>query len=184
MKTVYEKLNKVREEFAQACVKKSGNNFHLGFAYFELSDILPLAQKFFRKHRLFSRFLTKVGEFGNQAVLTITDIDSQENLEFTSHILHPQVVSRGLSMIQEVGKEHTYLKRYLWMHALELIEEDQAEKTAGKPESKDADPELVKFAKTNNIDIKKLANYLRKDLDKLTEEDIEFAIDKKREAQK
>ena len=182
MKQVLTKLNEVREQIGTTKMKKSGYNPFLKFNYFELGDFLPAAQKLFREKGLFSNFSIKTSDMYNTASLTITDIESGESVEFTSHILHTEKAEKGLSLIQEVGKEHTYLKRYLWIHALALVEHDAAEMGAGKKPKKEApklDTKLVAEAKELNVNFSKLATYKKKTQEELTNEDLKEAIQKK-----
>jgi hypothetical protein len=49
---VYQKLQLARIDFLRAGVKKSGKNIKLEFMYFELADIVPVAENIFAKFNL------------------------------------------------------------------------------------------------------------------------------------
>lgn len=51
---IYEKIQKVKEEFLAKNIKKSGQNKFAGFNYYELSDITPPLIELCNKYKLFT----------------------------------------------------------------------------------------------------------------------------------
>lgn len=117
---IYEKLIKARAKFLEAGVQKSGKNYGIGYKYFELKDIVPVATKIF-------------DELGMVAVVTYSEVTAdmmifntekpEEFVMFSSPMRYAPV-SKGSNEIQSLGSTQTYLRRYLYMTALDIIEDD------------------------------------------------------------
>ena len=124
--TVQTKLQKCRVELQQKGLKKSGKNNFAGFTYFELADFLPTVNEMFAKNNLFSNFsMTDV-----LATLEIIDVEDNTKVVFTSPIAELEL--KGCNKIQALGGTHTYLKRYLYVNALEIVEADLFDSTSGR----------------------------------------------------
>jgi len=127
--TVYRKLQAARHEMCQANLKKSGLNAYGGWKYYELGDFIPLA------HKLFDAVgLCGVFTFGDTATLTVYDTEDGSSVQFSTPIVYAEA-AKG-QPIQMLGSTHTYLRRYLWLMALELVETDtvDAQQQEVKPE--------------------------------------------------
>ena len=128
---VYQKLLKARANFLGSDTKKSGKNMHLAFKYFELDDIVPVATKIFEEVGLIS-----IANFTNDtATMTIVNTDdSNDRVEFTAPFnqLAPIVSNTGkqaTNEMQALGSSITYMRRYLYMIALDICEPDNIEPT-------------------------------------------------------
>ena len=133
--SVYKKLQEARLELQSTSLKKSGKNKFAGFEYFELGDFLPTIQNIFMKHGLCGTitFYTDI------AILTIVDVDKPEDkIEFKSPMSSAEL--KGCHAIQNLGAVQTYLRRYLWVAAMEIVEHDSLDAVAGKDDSKKAEP--------------------------------------------
>ena len=140
---VLTKLAKVRLVIQNEGLKKSGKNKHLGFNYYELSDILPTVNRIFKEEGLLGNF-SIIGESENGlATLTIYDIESGEHIDFTTPIA--KATLRNATPVQELGAVHTYVKRYLYLNALELVEPDILDKTIGEKTESKASANQVKM---------------------------------------
>jgi hypothetical protein len=119
------KLQKVRFELTQKTLKKSGNNKFAGYSYFELGDFLPHVHQMFNDVGLCAVFSIDAEKAG----LSIFDTDGDTSVEFFT----PTVMASNPKgqAIQNLGSTHTYLRRYLWVMALELVESDEVD--AGEP---------------------------------------------------
>ena len=130
---VYEKIQSARIELQSMKLKKSGKNKFAGFEYFELADIIPAINKIFNDKKLFSQFSIQEG----YATLTITDSEKPTDFViFTSPVAELEL--KGCNSIQALGGVHTYLRRYLYMNALEIVEADLFDAVSGKEEKKPA----------------------------------------------
>lgn len=100
-------------------LKKSGKNKFAGYEYYELTDFLPKINILFEAKKLFSNFsITQ-----NEATLTIINTeDETQTVDFISPI--EELELKGCNKIQALGGIHTYLKRYLYVNALEIVEND------------------------------------------------------------
>lgn len=125
---IYEKLQKSRVELQNKKLKKSGKNKYSGFSYYELADFLPQINQIFYELKLHSNF--SIGD--NVATLTVTDWEDNTNEVFKSPIESLEL--KGCSKIQSLGGIHTYMKRYLYLNALEIVESDMFDAQAGSIE--------------------------------------------------
>ena len=123
---VYQKLLKARAMFLKADPKKSGKNMHLAFKYFELDDIVPIATTIFEEVGLISI----VSFEDEQAIMTILNIDNpEESVSFSAPFkpLEPITSNMGkqaTNEMQALGSSITYMRRYLYMIALDICEPD------------------------------------------------------------
>ena len=149
---VYGKLAKCRVELQEAKLKKSGQNKYAGFSYFELSDFLPTANKIFDKNGLCPIF----NIFGDKAVLNIFNVERPEEvITFESKIANLEL--KGCNAIQALGGTITYMRRYLYMNALEIVENDSFDAVTGQNEKKEkvikiAEKQEEKFADAGQKD--------------------------------
>lgn len=124
---IYEKLNKCRLGLQQMNLKKSGLNKFSGYDYFELSDFLPQINQLF-----VVQGLCGIVSFGIvDATLTIVDVEKPDD----KIIIHSPMANaelKGCHPIQNLGATETYSRRYLYMAALEIVEDDTLDKTTGK----------------------------------------------------
>lgn len=131
---VFEKLMRVRVEFGQNGVKKSGRNDKMQFLYFELADIVPTANQLFLKYRLMP--LTNFTE--ETASMGIINIDNPEDMIcFTLPMreVEPILNREGKEVtnaVQRLGSVVTYQRRYLYMIALDIVEQDAFDAMAGQ----------------------------------------------------
>ena len=135
--SVMKKLQKSRVDWQSKPRKKSGFNKFQNFKYFVLKDILPTVNEIFNKNGLYSQYnLTK-----DYAELIITDSSTGDYL-----IYRIPVQKLDNPTMQNIGAINTYSKRYLYMNALE-IEEDEDEldsQDLDKPVKKESKEELIK----------------------------------------
>ena len=119
MPNIYEKIQACRVELQNMNLKKSGKNKFAGYEYYELTDFLPKINILFEAKKLFSNFsITQ-----NEATLTIINTeDETQTVDFISPI--EELELKGCNKIQALGGIHTYLKRYLYVNALEIVEND------------------------------------------------------------
>lgn len=127
MSNIYEKLQIMRVELQQKNIKKSGKNKFVGYDYYELADILPPINELQAKYKTcsFVRFNK------DEAILTIVNSEQpDEREEFTSPMA--ELTLKGTHPIQNLGGIETYQRRYLYMTAFEIVENDYFDATQGK----------------------------------------------------
>lgn len=126
MMNIYKKVQTARVKLQSLQLKKTGENRYAGFKYYELADFIPQVNSLFDELGLFSAFNIK----DDLATLTIVDIDKPESaVQFTSPIADAQI--KGTTPVQSLGGVHTYLKRYLYVNALEIVESDSLDANVG-----------------------------------------------------
>jgi len=145
---VYTKLAQARLKFLQAGASKSGKNMHLEFKYFELEDIVPMATQIFAELNLIHVVTFEDGV----AKMVIMDAeDPVDEIQFIIPFreIEPIVSNKGnvvTNPLQALGASITYLRRYLWMMALDIVEADSIDANLGKEkpaEEKTEEPKPV-----------------------------------------
>jgi hypothetical protein len=132
VKTVYKKLQDVRVAFNNLNLKKSGVNTYAKYTYFELADFIPKVQELMQKNGLCAIISFKP----DLAIMTIYEFEGDGVIEITSP--SADAATKGTLPIQSLGSAQTYLRRYLWMVALEITEHDaiDSQKPVDKQEIK------------------------------------------------
>jgi len=116
---VYQKLNAARAKFHSIELKKSGHNKFAGYKYFELGDFIVPALGIFNEVGL-----TSIISFGtDEASLSIVDNDKPEDRIIISSPMSTAAL-KGAHEIQNLGAVQSYIRRYLWVAALEIVEHD------------------------------------------------------------
>ena len=137
---VYQKLLKARALFLGSNAQKSGKNFQLSFKYFELDDIVPIVTKIFEDVGLIS--LVSFEE--EKAVMRILNTDNPDEVaSFTTPFkpLTPIISNSGkqaTNEMQALGSSITYMRRYLYMIALDICEPDDVEPSLGTTHNESA----------------------------------------------
>jgi hypothetical protein len=126
--TVYAKLQQARVKLQEKNIKKTGRNEYAKFEYFELENFIPYVNTLFNELKLFSNF-SMTDEL---ATLTIIDFEDNSQVVFTSPLRELEL--KGCTAIQALGGVHTYLKRYLYLNALEIVEHDTLDAVSGAKE--------------------------------------------------
>ena len=121
---IYQKLAIARAELGNRPLKKSGVNKYAGYSYFELNDFIGEINKIFKELNLISVFNIKVNELGVEtAFLDIVNADNPtETITFEAGTAEAGM--KGATPIQMLGAKHTYMRRYLWLEAMEIAEND------------------------------------------------------------
>lgn len=154
--TLLEKLAAVRLELQQKAPAKSGKNTFSNYDYYELADFMPAVTELMHKHKLVGLFSMDT----ENAMLRIVDCENPDAAEaFTLPVR--EATLKGAHPIQNLGAMVTYLRRYLWMVAMELVEADglDAAKPTVKPTQGDDGNPVKSMCERFDIAI----GYLRKE---------------------
>lgn len=129
--SIYKKLSDAREHFHDLELKKTGHNKFAGYKYFELGDFLIPALRVLKIYGIVS-----VISFGKDvATMKLIDIDKPDDfIEITSPM--SSAALKGAHEIQNLGAVQTYLRRYLWVAALEIVEHDALDSSKPVEEKK------------------------------------------------
>jgi hypothetical protein len=128
-------------------LNKSGHNKFAGYKYFELGDFLPTIQEIFAQQGLCG----VVSYLPDVAVLTITDMDDGTYIHINSPM--SSAALKGCHEVQNLGAVQTYLRRYLWVTAMEIVEHDALDATTGSETVNAKQP----FKPATKADIKPVA---------------------------
>ncbi len=116
---LFEKLNAARLYFQNSNVKKSGKNTYAGYTYYELSDILPVINKAAQE----IGFCCVVSFGQDEATLSFIDnAKPDDRIVFSSPM--STAAQKGCQEVQNLGAVETYIRRYLYLCAFEIVESD------------------------------------------------------------
>lgn len=137
-----QKIAKARVLLQKKNLKKSGLNKFAGFKYFELADFLPAVNEIFDELGLYAEFYIEpeeriideeTGKVETSPELAHLNIFNSESDEiprcFMSRVA--EAGTKGATPIQQLGSIHTYMRRYLYMEALEIVESDALDAVVG-----------------------------------------------------
>ena len=126
--SVYKKLQQARMLLQNTKLSKSGKNKFAGYEYFELGDFLPAIQKICNDIGLCG-----IVSFNHEmAYLQINDVEDGTSIMFTSPM--SSAALKGCHDVQNLGAVQSYLRRYLWTNAFEIVEHDVLDATTGAVE--------------------------------------------------
>ena len=134
--SVYKKLQSARVILQNTKLTKSGKNKFAGYEYFELGDFLPAIQNICHEAGLCG----VVSYTNDLAYLNIYDVETNDCIVFTSPMSKAEL--KGCHDVQNLGAVQTYLRRYLWTAAFEIVEHDALDATTGNVAVK-AEPKPV-----------------------------------------
>jgi hypothetical protein len=126
---VYEKLQTMRVELQKMNLTKSGKNKFAGYDYYELGDFIPQINELCAKHKV----TTLISYTSEQATLVIVNSEKPEERIVLSSPMSTAAL-KGCHEVQNLGAVETYLRRYLYTMAFEIVEQDALDKTNGKVE--------------------------------------------------
>ena len=117
---VFKKLQQARVKLHNTALHKSGKNSFAKFNYFELGDFIPQVTAIFNELGLCGI----VSFTQTEAFLTVYNVDGEKDdfVTFTSPMVYASM--EKLQAIQNLGSTHTYMRRYLWLMAMEIVEND------------------------------------------------------------
>lgn len=149
--TVHKKLNEARVQFHALPLKKSGRNTFAKYSYFELSDFLVPALQICNSVGI----SCTISFCDNLATMRVVDVEDGSTIIFTTPLA--DATTKGQLPIQSLGSQHTYIRRYLWMLALEIVEHDAIDAAVAQAPAQaaieDADAahiqQLLQATKTN-----------------------------------
>jgi hypothetical protein len=124
---VYQKLNEARAKFHQKALKKSGHNKFANYYYFELGDFVIPALEIFNEVGL-----TSVIRFNTDHAFMdiVNNAKPDEKIVISSPM--STAALKGCHEVQNLGAVQTYIRRYLWVAALEIVEHDALDATTGR----------------------------------------------------
>lgn len=139
---IYQRLNAARQQFHSQKLEKTGVNKFAGYQYFELGDFLIPALKTFNEVGLSATI-----SFGTDvARMTIVNVDlPSETIVIESPM--SSAALKGCHEVQNLGAVQTYLRRYLWVAALEIVEHDAID--SSQPKVDKPEPKKIQHSPTS-----------------------------------
>lgn len=126
---VYEKVLNISFEFQKRNVKKTGYNKFVGYSYFELADIVPTLNELMLEYKLMSQ----ISYSNEEATMKLINAEKPEEfLEYKCPMA--EVTLKGAHAIQNMGAQQTYVRRYFFMTAFNIVENDYFDAVQGKEE--------------------------------------------------
>ena len=171
---IYIKIQNVKELLLKENIKKTGHNKFAGYTYYELADFIPYIIKFCNEQKLFTAI-----SFDNELakLLIVNSEKPEERVEYSSPMRNLEL--KGCNEIQGLGGVETYSRRYLYMSAFDIIENDMfdavvSEKSPSKPKNNiDTLKEEIKKQSNavevikNYFNAKKLSEYSETELEQI-----------------
>jgi len=141
--SVYKKLQEARVKLHNTKLNKSGKNAYAKFNYFELGDFIPQVTAIFNELGLCGI----VSFTQDTAYLTVHNVEGENDfVTFTSPLVYASV--EKTQPIQNLGSTHTYMRRYLWLMCMEIVENDVVDAAEPKaPVAKTAPAPIPKAIK-------------------------------------
>lgn len=131
---VLQKLAEARLRFLNEHIKKSGKNIKLEFTYFELKDIVPSATKIFADLGIASMVSFEAGS-ARMELYNANDPSESPVVFSIPYKEAPQIISNAgkevTNPLQALGATITYLRRYLYMLVLDIVEDDATDASLG-----------------------------------------------------
>lgn len=124
--SIYKKIQIVKQRILEANLKKSGENKFAGFKYYELADFTPAIINLCNEVGLFTK-VTFDNEIAKLIIINSDKPDQRE--EYTSPMRTLEL--KGCNQIQALGGVETYSRRYLYMSAFDIIENDMFDGKSG-----------------------------------------------------
>ena len=126
---VFNKLMEARMRLHKMELKKSGENKFANYTYFELKDFIPQTMNIFHDLKLAS-----VVSFTEElATLLILDLEDNSQILITSPMAQANL--KGAHPIQNLGAVESYQRRYLWLAAMEIVENDILDAPPAEPQA-------------------------------------------------
>lgn len=144
-KTLYGKLKQIKVELRKVINTKSGYNTHSKFKYYQLEDFLPQILEAFSKYNIYNEYsidtdleiVEERTDFDGDgtphksvtkrpveyAYLYLKNLDSEDD-EMVYRLKTAEASVYGAAAIQNLGAKITYMKRYIYMSLLDIVEPD------------------------------------------------------------
>ena len=123
--SVHKKLMEARIRLQKTELKKTGFNKFAGYYYFTLADFAAQVQAICSELKLCG----VVSYTTELATLNIIDMEDGSSITITSPMAEANL--KGCHPIQNIGAVETYQRRYLWVTAMEMVEFEILDATAG-----------------------------------------------------
>lgn len=173
---LYEKITNIKSDFLKANVKKSGKNKFANYTYYELADITPVLIELCKLYKVFTKFsYTK-----DQATLEIVNIENPSEREIYTSPME-ELELKGCNKIQALGGTETYSRRYLYMSAFDIIENDMFDAVISEEKEKQTPDnniflKIKKLMNEKNVLPNEISEHFEKNSADMTQEELEEVV--------
>lgn len=144
--TVNGKMSKIKKELSQTAIPKSGQNKFAGFKYHELGDFISIINELNEKYGI--NDVCEIDENQKECRLTLINIDDSQDREIIRiPFREAEMLGKGgsptkVDAIQRMGSTVTYNRRYLYMTAYNIQENDGVDAVEQHPKKALTEDEL------------------------------------------
>ena len=194
MNNIYQKINSIKQDFLKSNVKKSGKNKNAGFEYFELVDFMPTLVELMNKYKVYAFIsftekeatitLINVEKAEEKVIITspVVDFKSykyEKNTkgEYTGNVIEDLT---NMNSIQKMGAIQTYIRRYLYLIAFDIVEPELFDNMSGEMKEDDkATVNQLAYIDNLKLDKQKICQtYKINSITELTKEQAKLVISK------
>ena len=173
---IYEKITNIKSDFLKANVKKSGKNKFANYTYYELADITPVLIELCKQYGIFTKFSYTKGE----ATLEIVNIENPNEREIYTSPME-ELELKGCNKIQALGGCETYSRRYLYMSAFDIIENDMFDAVVSEEKEKQTTDnniflKIKKLMQDKNVLPNEISEHFEKNNADMTQEELEEVV--------
>ena len=177
---LYEKITNIKSDFLKANVKKSGKNKFANYTYYELADITPVLIELCKQYKVFTKF-SYTKEFATLEIVNIENPSERET--YTSPM--EELDLKGCNKIQALGGTETYSRRYLYMSAFDIIENDMFDAVISEEKDKPQEKQtaennifikIKKLMNEKNVLPNEIAEHFEKNSADMTQEELEEVV--------
>ncbi len=118
-----EKIKKIKNKLYAEKIEKTGKNAFQNFNFFELKDFLPRLIQFMNEEEINDQFTIE----NNEAILILNYKDEKNTYKIPFVMFDTPLNKAGkesMQPIQYLGALNTYYKRYLYLNAFSIAEND------------------------------------------------------------
>ena len=194
MNNIYQKINSIKQDFLKSNVKKSGKNKNAGFEYFELVDFMPTLVELMNKYKVYS-FISFTEK---EATITLINVEkAEEKVIITSPVVDfksfkyekdgkgnytGNVIEdlTNMNSIQKMGAIQTYIRRYLYLIAFDIVEPELFDNLSGEIKEEDrATVNQLAYIDNLKLDKQKICQtYKINSINELTKDQAKMVISK------
>jgi hypothetical protein len=173
---LYEKITNIKSDFLKANVKKSGKNKFANYTYYELADITPVLIELCKQYKVFTKF-SYTKEF---ATLEIVNIENPTEREIYTSPME-DLDLKGCNKIQALGGVETYQRRYLYLSAMDIIENDMFDSTISEEKEKQTSDnniylKIKKLMNEKKVLANEISDTFQKNSADMTQEELEEVV--------
>lgn len=147
--TIHGRMAKIKKELSNKKIPKSGHNKFAGFKYHELNDFIQVINELNDEHGVNDVIL--IDELNGVCSITLFNVDnSEDSYTIKTPFREAEMLGKGgaksnVDAVQRIGSTITYNRRYLYMTAYNIQENDGVD--ASEPNGSNTPPKQPQVKK-------------------------------------